>query len=404
MNERGVRSSAYGLGRRDFLKLIGLGGAASILAACQQAPSPAPTVVPTSTGPGPIKATSTGTAADWERQWAELVEAARKEGKVVLSGPPTPDVRANVSAVFKQRFGVEVEYLAGRRGDLITRLQSERAAGLYTVDVIVGGAQTIATGFYPQKMIDPIRPVLIHPEVVDNSKWKSGKVWFIDPDDAYALRLINTVSPVLAVNTSKINADEIKSFKDLLDPKYRGLIAQDDPTVSGSGSNTAAYLQLRLGEGFIRKLYVDQQVQFTQDRRQLSDWLGRGTYPIVINPNDADVLEPLLREGFPIRVIPGFPDLPPSVTAGSGVVVLMNKAPNPSAAKLLVNWLASREGMEVYTKAERGVPVRNDVDESWARPYQIPKPGVEYFDTYDWQFTVSDKSVVSQKIKEWRKG
>ncbi len=385
------------IGRRRFLRALALGVGAALLAACQPAGPPGAAPAPSGAAGEP----TAGTSAGWEQQWATLIEAARREGKVVFSGPPTPEVRTQVPAVFKERFGVEVEYLGQRRGDLLTRLRSERAVGLYTVDVVVGGAQSIAVEFYPEGLLDPLRPALIHPEVTDPAKWKPGKLWFIDPEEQYALRLLNSVSPILGINTSKVDPREIRSARDLLDPKYRGLLAQDDPTVSGSGANTAAYLHLRLGEEFLRRLYVDQQVRFTRDRRQLSDWLGRGVYPIVINPNAADVLEPLLRDGFPIEVIQSLPDLPGHVTAGSGIMVLLNNAPHPHAARLLVNWLASREGLAIYSRAEQGLPLRVDVDESWAREYLIPKPGVEYFDSFEWTFTVSDKAPLSQKIKAW---
>src|SRR5919206_3392961 len=142
------------------------------------------------------------------------------------------------------------------------RLAAERAAGLYTVDVVVGGADTIVREFYPQGMLDPIRPALIHPEVLDPAMWKPGRIWFIDPDDQYALRLANQVSVALGVNTTKVAADEFHTTQDLLNPRYRGLIAQDDPTVTGTGSNTASFLYAKLGEDFIRQLYVGQQVGF----------------------------------------------------------------------------------------------------------------------------------------------
>lgn len=386
------------LTRRALLRLAAVGGGATLLGACQAAP-PAPAAAPTA-----APAASPAASTDWEQRWNALVEAARREGTVVVSGPPTPEVRANLTARFKERFGIDVEYIGGRRGDLAIRLESERAAGLYTVDVIIGGAYTIASKFYPERWIAPIRPILIHPDAADGSKWRRGRIWFIDPDDAYALRLLNSVSPFLAVNTTRIAPDEIRSAYDLLNPRYRGLIAQDDPTVSGTGSNTAAFLNDRLGEDYIRRLYGDQQVQFTRDRRQLSDWLGRATYPIVINPNEADVLGPLVRDGFPIHVIPGLPEVPPSVTAGSGVVVLLHPAPHPYAAQLLINWLITQEGMHLYARAERGVPTRTDVDDSWAPRYQVPQPGVEYFDTFDWEFTLADRTAIMEKIKALRGG
>jgi ABC-type Fe3+ transport system substrate-binding protein len=391
------------LDRRTLLRVAVAGGGAALLAGCQ-APAPAggPAAAPVMAPAAGAGGGASGAPADWERQWAELIEGARREGSVVFSGPPTPEVRADVTARFKERFGVDVEYLGGRRGDLITRLRSERAAGLYTVDVVVGGATTIVVEFYPERLIDPIRPALIHPEVTDPTKWTPGHLWFLDPDDQYALRLVNNVSPALGINTTKVQPGEITSVYDLLNPKYRGLIAQDDPTVSGSGSNTAASLQVKLGDDFIRRLYSEQQVGFTRDRRQLADWLGRGTYPIVINPTPADVLRPLQRDGFPIAVVSQLPDLPASMTAGSGIAILLNRAPHPNAARLLVNWLASREGLEVYARAEHSVPLRNDIAPTWVEDYEIPKPGVEYFDTFGWEFSQTDRLPVIEKIKGWR--
>ncbi|HLH24780.1 MAG TPA: extracellular solute-binding protein [Chloroflexota bacterium] len=386
------------LGRRALLRLAALGGGAALLGGCQ---APAPGAPPPATSP-PAPPAGTATGADWERQWADLIEGARREGTVVFSGPPTPEVRAQVAARFKDRFGVDVEYLGGRRGDLLTRLRSERAAGLYTVDVVVGGAQTIVVEFYPEGMIDPLRPVLIHPEVTDPAHWKLGRLWFIDPDDTYALRLVNNVQPVLGINTTRIQPGEITSPQDLLNPKYKGLIAQDDPTVSGSGSNTAAFLQVTFGEDFIHRLYGDQQVGFTRDRRQLADWLGRGTYPIVLNPTPSDVLGPLQRDGFPVAVVTSLPGLPGSMTAGSGIAILLNRAPHPNAARLLINWLASREGLEVYARAEHSVPLRNDIDPTWVESYEIPQPGVEYFDTFGWEFSKLERAPISEKIKSWR--
>jgi hypothetical protein len=43
--------------------------------------------------------------------------------------------------------------------------------------------------------------------------------------------------------------------------------------------------------------------------------------------------------------------------------------------------------MDIYARAERGMPLRNDVDESWVTEYTVPQPGVEYFATDEWQFT-----------------
>src|SRR3954469_3937980 len=118
-------------------------------------------------------------------EWTQLVANAKKEGKVVIIAPPDPQVRENIPASFKAKYGITVEYLGGRSSDTAARLRTERASGIYSVDAALSGMLTMASIFYTEKMLDPLRPVLLDPEVTDGSKWKSGKLWFIDPDDKY---------------------------------------------------------------------------------------------------------------------------------------------------------------------------------------------------------------------------
>jgi ABC-type glycerol-3-phosphate transport system substrate-binding protein len=67
---------------------------------------------------------------------------------------------------------------------------------------------------------------------------------------------------------------------------------------------------------------------------------------------------------------------------------------------VFVNWIASKEGSELFNRTMGTVPTRNDIDESFAPPEIIPREGVQYFDTYDWEFTVTKKPKVRQRIKE----
>ena len=65
-----------------------------------------------------------------------------------------------------------------------------------------------------------------------------------------------------------------------------------------------------------------------------------------------------------------------------------------------MNWIASKEGSEVFNAAMGTVPTRNDIDESKLPPEIIPRDGVKYFDTYDWEFTVTKKEQVRARMKE----
>ena len=55
--------------------------------------------------------------------WEKLVADAKKEGKVVIIAPSDPQVREQIPATFKARYGITVEYLGGRSSDMAARLR-----------------------------------------------------------------------------------------------------------------------------------------------------------------------------------------------------------------------------------------------------------------------------------------
>jgi iron(III) transport system substrate-binding protein len=335
----------------------------------------------------------------WEAKWNGVVAAAKKEGRVVVSGPPNPAVRAELPARFKERFGISLEYVGGGSSQLAARLRLEQQAGASSIDVLLGGATTPATVLYPEKRIDPVRPLLLLPEVLEHSRWKTGKPWFMDPEDKYILRLFNTVREVLHINTRHAQGSDFKSIRDLLRSEWKGKISIGSPTGAGSGSNTAAQFYLRLGEDFVKRLYIDQKPAISRDSRQIADWLARGTYPISLNAREEDIHR-LRDEGLPVATIYRLPDWPGAVTSGSGQVVIISKAPNPNAARVFINWISSKEGLQIYARANRAATTRSDIDESFLPREVIPAPGLDYFDSNSWEFTVTRREEVRQRLKE----
>lgn len=335
---------------------------------------------------------------DWEREWAEVVAAAKKEGRVVVEGTPDPVTRREIPSKFEARFGVPVEYMAGRGGDVTARIRTERRAGVYSTDVYFGGLTNLAV-MYQEKVLDPVKPILLLPDVLDPAKWKKGSLWFSDPEERYILRLFNFVSTKLHINTHYVSLAEMKSIQGLLQPKWRGRISADDPTLSGSGGFTAATLYAQHGEELLKKLYIDQKPFITRERRLLTDSLARGTYPISLDAPSGEVKR-LQEEGFPLKTFYSLPDSPGRLSAGSGLVALLNKAPHPNAARLFINWIASREGLELYSKARLIPTTRNDVDESFLPPEIVPRPGQTYFDAYSWNFTTVESGKIKLRVKE----
>lgn len=351
---------------------------------------------------GMCGATAEPATAQGRPSWDELAAAARPEGKIVVIGPAHQEVRRVLPEAFKKRFGVDIEYLGGSAGVAASRLRSERTAGLYTADVALAAIQTLANVFYQEKMLDPIKPLLVMPEVVDGSNWKRGELWFPDPEQRYALRLFSYLGEMFTINTNYVKPEDLRTARDLLlNPKWKGKIVTHDPRLSGTGSNIAAQLYAQLGgEQFLRHFYVDQKAVISADERQITDWVLRGTYPIAVGGDYGEV-EKMRAEGLPVMSVFDLPDVKAAITGGNGTLAVFNKAPHPNATKLFVNWLASKEGLEIYARASTRATTRNDIDEASFLPEAtIPRPGVEYFDSYDWKFSVETKAEVRRLMEK----
>ena len=332
-----------------------------------------------------------------DKEWPAVIEAAKKEGKVVVAGSPDPVMRNEIIPKFTARFGIPVEFVAGRSSQIVSRVETERASGIFSIDVFLAGPDTSANELYNDKMIDPLRPLLIMPEVADGAKWKTGKVWFADPQEQFIVRAFSSVATLLFINTDHVKPDELRSMKDLLNPKWRGKISTEDPTTTGAGSNKAARFYLQVGEEFVKNLYIDQKSVRTRERRQMTDWLARGTQPICLDCREDDV-RPLLKDGFKVLEIFDINGAAPTINGSPWMLSLANKAPHPKAAQVFANWILSKEGLETYAKGYGSVTLRTDVDESFLNPGNVPKKGVKYFDDTDWKWIVGGRHENREKV------
>ena len=348
---------------------------------------------------GMLVATSAA-AQDWKKTWEETLAAARKEGKVTVVGSPDPVMRNEVIPAFEKRFpGIKVDYLAGRSAEIVERVKLERASGIFSVDTYLSGPDTQYNILHAEKLIDPVRPFLILPEITEAKNWKPGKLWFMDKEGAYVLRLFSSVDSLLYINTDHVKPEEMKKAADLLNPKWQGKISTEDPTSDrGSGGNTAANIYSQLGGDFFKKLYVDQKVTISRDRRQLTDWLARGIHPICLTCRTDDV-RPLQKEGFKIVELYELEGLQGRVNSSPFLLSIANKAAHPNAVKVFVNWLAGKEGLEIYSRGFQAATLRTDVDESFLDPRSIPKPGVKYPDDADPKWRSVEKLEYGQKIR-----
>jgi len=305
--------------------------------------------------------------SDWKKDWEKTLSAAKKEGQF---------------AIYFYRYGRLVEefskeypdikpvVISGRGTELTTRIMAERRGGKNIADLYSGGANGNFNVLYKGKVLDPIKPALILPEVVDESKWFAAEHRYADPEAKYIFAyLANPSSAQLSYNANLANPKDFKSHWDVLNPKWKGKIVSLDPRDTGLGATMQFfYYHPELGPEFIKKFFGAMDVTFSKNFQQMTDWLAQGKFAICMGCKDS------LRakgQGLPVD---DFDTTSwkegSSFSTGGGSLSLLNQAPHPNAAKVFINWFLSRKGQLALQK----LGDRDDPPNS--RRIDIPKDDV----------------------------
>lgn len=308
----------------------------------------------------------------WQVEWDKLIQAAKKEGRVTIYGSMETRQRIGIQESFRKKFGMEAEIISGRSDEISTRLFQERRAGLFTADAYLEGPTGPLQELIPGGVLERLDKVLFLPEVVDEKNWRYFNGVFYDKNHFLAGGFTN-VMPTITINTKMVRIGEIKNLEDLLDPKWRGKIIIGDPTVGGGPQITMIGVLLAMGEDYIKKL-VEQKPTITRDKRLLVEWIARERFPVGIGAWGSVSAE-FVDAGAPLDYI--VPDKG-AVMFCTAVAGLMNQAPHPNAAKLLINWILTKEAQEMYAPLTAKASRRADVSNEWMADIYRPKTGVKY--------------------------
>lgn len=312
----------------------------------------------------------------WEAEWNRTIAQAKKEGKVFVYA--TSQVR-DAFKVFKDKYGIEVEVVVGRGGEISTRLLGEKRASLSLADVYQGGATTLMTAIKLAGVLSSMDKILVLPEVLDESKWLNSRIPYVDKEKM-VISFIAGTDPDYVVNTNLVRLDELKNYMDVLNPKWKGKIVMNDPTTAGSGLKwfglvVRASLGMEKGKEYMRNL-AKQEPAITRDQRLQMDWLAMGKYAIAIAPQ-RELIDEFQKLGARIAPVELFEIA--DISPGSGNVALINNAPHPNAARLFINWLLTKEGQTAYVQVFGSPSARLDVPTTGLDPTTIPDPKKKYF-------------------------
>ena len=284
----------------------------------------------------------------WQQEWEKTLEAAKKEGQVTvyISG-----YEAVLPEFEKEYPEIKLISVSGRGSPARPAIDHRAARRQIPGRCFQFWRRDDATdSCIMAKVLDPIKPALILPEITDTSKWYQKRHHYNDAENQYVFSYVGSATyGAVNYNTKLVDVKDFKSYWDLLNPKWKGKIVSRDVRVPGPGSGNRRlfYHHPEIGPSFIRKLYGEMDVTLFRDYRQGPDWLAVGKFAICFSC-DVDVLK---QKGLPVDTFgPNVFKEGGGLVQQFGTVTLVNRAPHPNAARVFINWLLSRKGQMALQK------------------------------------------------------
>jgi len=238
--------------------------------AATAAPKPAeatpPAAKPAQTAPPAAKPAETAAAkpaasADWKAEWDKTVAAAKQEGKVVIAGGAGELYRKAASAFQKAYPEITLDWTGGSGSDLGPKLIAERDGGQYLWDIHQGGATTMLTVLKPKAALDPLKPVMLLPEVLDTSKWLDGlEANWMDKERQYVFGFEGRLRFTAFANRNLAPESQLNSIDQLLEPQWKGKIVLQDPRLAGPAGPCSGYFYTLKGEDWLKRLFAQDPV------------------------------------------------------------------------------------------------------------------------------------------------
>lgn len=258
----------------------------------------------------------------------KLVEAAKKEGKVVWYTSLDLPVSERIAKAFQEKYpgvAVRVERTGAER--VFQRISQETKSNIHACDVVQSSDASHFIVWKSEGLLAPYVPEDVAKYYPDDYK---------DPDGQFAAFRIFLC--VVGYNTNLVKPEEApKSYKDLLDPKWKGKIVKAHPSYSGTILTATFQIARDVGWDFFEKL-AEQDIMQVQSAADPPKKLALGERAIMADGVEYGAFREKER-GRPVEVV--YPTEGTPIIIGNNGVFKM--APNPNAARLFQSFCFTRE-------------------------------------------------------------
>ena len=265
-----------------------------------------------------------------------VVEAAKKEGKVVWYTSLALPSAEKVAKLFEAAYpGIKVEVHRTGSQRILQRVMQELQANIKNVDVI----HTSDAGHF---VLLKEKKLLTRHSPAGVDRFPAG---FKD-QDGYYYGLRATVN-VIAYNTQKISAaDAPRTWKDLLDPKWKGRMVTAHPGYSGViATHVLALVHLHGWEYF--QALAKNQLMLVQSAVDPAGVVASGERPVAVNGGDYTFYQSK-KQGNPVEIVYPKEGVPLVVSPSA----IASFAPHPNAARLFTDFGFTREVQQVMADSE----------------------------------------------------
>lgn len=291
---------------------------------------------------------------------AQLYNAAKKEGRVIIWGPTDAIVYQRMQeALDKQYPGIKIESFESIPEPLVQRIIAESQAGKpAAVDVIQSGS------------LRALRPLIDRDMLAPYPGWE--KIFGLDA--VYAnQRLVggyNLTLPI-AYNTKTVSPQDVpKSWEELADPKWKGR-----KIIIEARLVPFAMLGTEWGKGkaieLTKKILSQQQPLIVQGGTTVANALAGGQVSLAVGTY-AFTIEGLKKQGAAVDWTPVAPL--PVLTSAEGV---LKTAAHPNAGRFFAGWMGTPEGQKIrYASRGQAMEVGKNAIGNVAERIRTQKPAI----------------------------
>lgn len=263
-----------------------------------------------------------------------LIDAAKKEGKVVIYGSLETGIMEAIEKAFTKKYGIPIDYFRASSNKTLDRVLTEARVNRTVSDVVV-------TNSGPMLLLrkEKVFAKYVSPEAARYPDEVKDPEGLLSP--IYRMVIVG-----ILYNTKLVKpGEEPKSIEDLLTPRWKGKWVMPDPS---RHFTTGVWVRN------LEQLYGKDWLGMAKKLADAKPILAESFIPAAQKITSGEALAGITylkyvyimgKDGAPLDYV-----RLPKMLADSHQIGIQAKAPHPNAARLFEDFFISREGQEIMAK------------------------------------------------------